>query len=139
MSKYTKYQKPKVIEKKRIHPIWRGIGCILALILPVISYFLSIELINYGLVNDWPIPKELLGYVHIPGQIWVVNLPMNIIRPITGYPNLLAVILFTFVILILLTGLISLIYSLLYRVIGPPQLTPVDAPPIKTRKVRKSR
>ena len=139
MSKYTKYQKPKITKEKIIHPICRGIGCILALILPVISYFLSIELINYGLANDWPIPNEILGYVHLPGQVWTINLPMNIIRPINSYPNLLAVILFTFVILILLTGLISWIYSLLYRVIGPPQLSPIDAAPIKTRKVRKSR
>ncbi|MFC2064349.1 hypothetical protein ACFLXB_04555 [Chloroflexota bacterium] len=135
----SKYQKPKEIEEKKIHPIWRGIGCILALILPVISYFLSIELVNYGLANEWPIPRELLGYVHIPRQILGINLPGNIIGPITSYQNLLAVIVFTIVILILLTGLISWIYSLLYRVIGPPKLTPIDAPPIKTRKVRKSR
>ena len=139
MSKYTKYQKPTIIKENKIHPIWRGIGCILALILPVVSYFLSIEFVNYGLANNWPIPKELLGYVHNPGQIWVINLPTNIIKPITSYPNLLAVILLTFVILILLTGLISWFYSLLYRVIGPPHLSPLDAPPIKTRNVRKSR
>ncbi|MFC2028458.1 hypothetical protein ACFLTX_00865 [Chloroflexota bacterium] len=139
MSKYTKYQKVKEHREKRIHPIWRGIGCILALILPVISYFLAVELINYGLANQWPIPIELLGSVNIPAQVWVINLPANIIRPINNFPNLFAVILFTLVILILLTGLISLIYAFLYRVIGPPQLTSIDAPPIKTKKVRKSR
>ncbi|MFN2216592.1 MAG: hypothetical protein ACK2TS_06575 [Anaerolineales bacterium] len=139
MSKYSKYQKPEEFQERKIHPIWRGIGCILALVLPVISYFLAVELVDFGLANEWPIPRELLGNVHIPGQVWVVNLPSNIISPINRFPNLLAVILFTFVILILLTGLISWIYSLLYRVIGPPQLSPIDAAPIKTKKVRKSR
>ena len=139
MSKYTKYQKPRKMKEKRIHPIWRGIGCILALFLPVISYFLSIELINFGLANEWPIPREILGYVHIPRQVWIVNLPSSVINPINRFPNLVAVVLFTFVILILLTGLISWIYSLLYRFIGPPQLSPIDAAPIKTKNVRKSR
>ena len=81
----SKYKKPKAIEEKKIHPIWRGIGCILALILPVLSYFLSIELVNYGLANEWPIPRELLGYIHIPTQIWGINLPSINIRPITSY------------------------------------------------------
>jgi hypothetical protein len=139
MSKYTKYQKPKEIEEKKVHPIWRGIGCILAILLPVVSYFLSIELVNFGLANQWPFPGELMGYVHIPRQVWVVNLPSSIIGPINSFPNLLAVILFTFVILLLLSGLISWIYSLLYRVIGPPKLSPLDAAPIKTKNVRKSR
>lgn len=135
----SKYQRPQEFKNRIIHPIWRGIGCVMGLILPIISYFLAVEFVKYGISNRWPIPSDLLGYLHIPEQIWVIKLPLNFLRPITSYPNILAVAVFSIVILILLSGLISWIYSLLYRAVGPPPLTPVDAPPVKGRKVRKSR
>ena len=138
MGKYTKYYQPKK-NWEGIHPIWRGIGCIMMIILPVISYFSSIELIKAGIKNAWPIPASLLGFIQFPDWVWKVPLLSGILRPFANFQNFYAVLLFTLVILLILSGLFSLFYSILYRFIGPPRLTPLDAPAIKGKKIRKSR
>ena len=138
MSKFSKYQKPPKEIKTISHPIWRGIGCLMAIILPVLSYFGAIEFINAGLANGWPIPVGLLGFVEFPIWVWNVPILANLLRPIATFPNFYAVLVFTIVFLILISGILSFFYSLLYRIVGPPALSPLDAPPVKG-KVRKSR
>jgi hypothetical protein len=138
MGKYSKYAPPPK-ESEGMHPIWRGIGCLMIIILPALSYTGAIELLNYGLSKYWPIPAGILGFIRFPDWVWKVPLLAGIARPIATYQNLYAVLIFTLVILVFLSGIFSLFYSILYRVIGPPRLTPMDAPPIKNRKVKKSR
>jgi hypothetical protein len=139
MSKYSKYQKPPKEIKPALHPIWRGIGCLMAIILPVLSYFGAIEYINTGLTKGWPIPTGLLGFVKFPVWIWKVPILGNILQPIATFRNFYAILFFTIVFLIVLSGILSFFYSVLYRIVGPPVLSPIDAPPIKNRKVKKSR
>jgi hypothetical protein len=139
MSKYSKYQKPPKDTKPIMHPIWRGIGCLMAIILPALSYLGAIEFVNIGLTKGWPIPTGLLGFVEFPVWVWKVPILTILLYPIATFRNFYAIMVFTIVILILLSGILSFFYSVLYRIVGPPVLTPVDAPPIKNRKVRKSR
>jgi quinol-cytochrome oxidoreductase complex cytochrome b subunit len=139
MGKYSKYQKQPKELKPAMHPIWKGIGCLMAIFLPALSYIGALELVKTGLNNGWPIPANLLGFVQFPEWVWKVSLLAGLLRPITSFRNFYVVIIFTLVILILLSGILSLFYSILYRFIGPPRLSPLDAPPIKGRKVRKSR
>jgi hypothetical protein len=48
--------------KKEPHPIWQGIGCLIIIILPVISYVLADLTIKMGLKAHWSfLPYELLG------------------------------------------------------------------------------
>jgi hypothetical protein len=139
MTKYSKYQKPLKPRHAVMHPIWRGIGCLMAIILPAISYISAVELVNIGITKGWPIPRDLLGFIQFPEWVWKISLLSNLLHPIATFRNIYAIFVFTFVVLILLSGIFSLFYSILYRFIGPPRLTPVDAPPVKGRQVRKSR
>lgn len=139
MTKYSKYQKPPKNIKPVTHPIWRGIGCLMAIILPVLSYFGAIEYIKSGITRGWPKPASLLGFVKFPEWVWKVPILENILQPIANFRDFYAILFFTLVFLILLSGILSFFYSILYRIVGPPVLSPVDAPPIKNRKVKKSR
>lgn len=139
MGKYSKYSKQPTNLKPATHPLWRGIGCVMAIILPIFSYLGAIEFVNTGVPNGWPIPRGLLGFVKFPDWVWKVPVLNNILHPIATYRNFYAILVFTIVFVILLSGILSVFYTIMYRIVGPPTLTPVDAPPIKNRKVRKSR
>lgn len=121
MGKFSKYS-TTVQPKERpwkIHPVWRGIGCLFIILIPIVSYAGSVLLINANLKNRWvPIPREFIGP---PGyELLYSQLGVTILLSIFGY--------MVFVIF----------YSMIYRVVGPPQRGPLDAPPIR-RKTVKSR
>jgi hypothetical protein len=139
MTNYSRFKRPPKPYTNGIHPIWRGIGCLLILIMPVLAYKSAIELVNFGLSNYWPIPQYLLGFIEFPVWIWKIRFLSTLAQPIANFRNLGAILVSTLVILVFLSGVFSLLYAIMYRFIGPPRLTPLDAPPIKGRKVKKSR
>jgi len=63
MPKYGRYQ-PEIEERKEknsLHPVWRGIGCVLLIVIPAISVVLSNFLINQRQSFSWVIvPVELI-------------------------------------------------------------------------------
>ena len=120
MNKYSQYD-GRLRTKARtytIHPIWRGIGCILMLLIPVLSFAGAIALVQQNLKKQWFfIPFELSQPVFIPGY---------------GSVNyLFAYILIAVLLMLLGFGLMIVVYSLAYKFIGPPQYTPLDSPPIR--------
>ena len=63
MPKYDRYhpEMEKKKEKNVIHPVWRGIGCVLIVIIPVLSGFAANFLINNRESFPWVIiPNELI-------------------------------------------------------------------------------
>jgi len=117
-SKYSTVAKPKERPWK-IHPIWQGIGCLMVVLIPIISYAGSVLLVEANLKNRWlPIPQEFIGP---SGQeLLYIHIGITVLLAMFGY--------MFFVIL----------YSFVYRYIGPPQRGPLDAPPVR-RKVVKTR
>jgi len=132
MTKYTKYERHFPTRPWTIHPVWRGIGCALMIIIPIISFILAHEIVN-GTLQFFPIPQMLLGYIHFPDFVWNTPVLSSLLRPIATYPNPLAVLVIGFTLLVILSVLISLIYAIIYRFIGPPRYSPIDAPPPKKR------
>jgi hypothetical protein len=131
MSKYTKYQ-PKFTERKeQQHPIWRGIGCLMIVIIPLMSYAGAVILVNYGLAHGWPFPPELIGYVQFPDWVWNAPILPSLAAPIASFLNLFAVLITFFLIAVLLSGIFSTLYAFLYRIAGPSKFSAVDAPPSK--------
>ncbi len=62
MSKNRQYQieEPKEKEEK-VHPIWRGIGCVSIVFIPLISYAASVQLLTNKDNFPWLIiPQELI-------------------------------------------------------------------------------
>jgi len=124
MGKFSQYE-TAVRQKERpwrVHPIWRGIGCLLFLLVPVMSYAGAKLLFAANYRNGWlPTPGELL--------VSPLGLPIN-------YMELILLILLIFIGF----GILITIYSAVYRFIGPPKYGPTDAEPIRSRKgVRRSK
>ncbi len=120
MGKFSKYE--TTAQKKeapwKIHPIWRGIGCLMMLVIPAMAYAGAKLLVA---ANRWvPVPSDLLA------------------RPL-GLPVSLAEIIVWILLLFIGFGIFVVFYSLIYRVMGPKKRT-VDAQPIRARKgTRKSK
>jgi hypothetical protein len=118
MPKYTKYgmindDKP---EKPKVHPIWRGIGCILLVVNPVISYVAA----DYFITN-----KETYTWVIIPEKLIVNSLPD---------PLLLVKIFYTAIIVAVLYSLLTIITFLLNSFFGKSKYGPYDIPLDKVQR-----
>lgn len=129
MSKYVKYRiKPK--PPKVLNPIWRGIGCILLVVVPLIAFGLMLLLVP-SLKATGKVPYQLIGYVHFPDWAYKVIIISSIARFIGGLNDLWLSIITFFVIVLILTTVASLLYSWIYSLVGPARYTALDAPPSK--------
>ena len=137
MGKYRSSAKP--IQKPLDtgpHVIWRGLGCLMMVIIPVISYAAAYEIVNYGLTNGWIIPYQFLGTPQLPELIRKSNALWALFRPITSIQNFYAYVAFGTLIMVLISGTISVIYAVVYRILGPSRWGPLAMPPpkFKTKK-----
>lgn len=131
----------KVVKERSGQPhfLWRGIGCVMMLVIPVMSAAIAYEVINYGLNNNWPIPFQLLGTPRYPDLFYRSSGMMIILSPITAIRHFYAYAVGTLIFMILIGGVMSLIYAYVYRMVGPAQYGPLDAPPpnIKIKRYKR--
>lgn len=141
MGKYqsSARRKPTKERNKEVHVAWRGIGCLMMLIIPVISIALGYETVNYGLANDWVIPFQLLGFPRYPEWFYASSGLMLLLSPFTAIKHFYAYATFSILYMILLSGVMSVIYAYIYRMIAPPRYGPLDvAPPnVKLKKYKR--
>jgi hypothetical protein len=142
MGRYEKYEIRKRVVKKASepHPVWRGIGCLIIILLPIISYALADATIQIGINAHWSfLPYELIGAPRFPDFVWKYWQLAALAGPITKIDNLYANLMLTGIYAIVLGGLTSLGYSIVYRYIGPPRYGPQDVPPpkIKTKPYKR--
>ncbi len=103
--------------KKEIHPVWRGVGFVLIITIPVISIFAAIALVNANKVQHWiKVPRELL---------------VNFSDPYIAVKAIVA-----FIIGFLLFMIMTLITFIANRFWGPPRYGPFDVP-VESFKPRK--
>ncbi|PKO01980.1 MAG: hypothetical protein CVU43_10370 [Chloroflexi bacterium HGW-Chloroflexi-5] len=70
-NQYSSYSKP-IKEKPKIHPVWRGIGCLMIIVIPVFSYFTANFLINTRYAFSWVlIPQDLIFTQLKDPLLWV--------------------------------------------------------------------
>lgn len=84
----------------RVHPIWRGIGCLLLVIVPIIALGITDWLLT---LFEEPLPSQLTQTLVIPGLGSFEN----------AYGRILLTIFFSFVLFLLFSIVGSLFYSLL--------------------------
>ncbi len=134
------YEFRKPPKKDGVPSGWRGIGCILILLLPVLSYGIALFLLEnvpavgrfFSDATPWlwgtvPIPPLLLKLTSLNG-LWSWLSHQN---------NLMLELFLAVIILIFLSGFISMIYAFMYRAVAPSKYGPTDAPPPKRRGKRK--
>jgi uncharacterized membrane protein len=109
------------------------------LIVPVLSLALSAFLVEAAIQNNIPIPRELLGFPNMPLLLFRVPGLVGLLYWIEGRENLYAILIGTFVLVLLLGGILALFYAIVYRLVGPPRYTPLDAPPVNIRVRRYKR
>ena len=117
MTKYSQY-KMETQEKKKlvVHPVWRGIGCVLVILIPIIAYFASSELIDRRGNIPWLIiPKEII---------------MNEFRD----PYLFVKLIYGAIITLLIFMILTIITFILNSIFGPSRFGPFDVPPEKAKK-----
>lgn len=139
MGKYSSVKKKEIIRDRAPHPIWRGIGCIMFILIPILSIAVGVETINYGIENKWRLPYQLLGYPVLPDFLRFSDLIWSATAPIRGIEHFYAYALASIIIMLVLGGIISVIYSFVYQLMGPARYGPTDVPPLKIKGMKKSR
>ncbi|HTX91473.1 MAG TPA: hypothetical protein VMC09_09665 [Anaerolineales bacterium] len=129
MGKYNKYQQ-KSKERPGMNPIWRGIGCLLIVIVPLLSYGLT-ALIIPPLLASGIVPYQILGRVQFPQWAYRTIVIRDFANFVSSLDNLWLWVIGIFVILVLLTGIFSILYSAIFQIIGPPRYTSQDAVPTR--------
>ena len=138
MGKYTTHSRQAPKRRRHgVHPLMRGIGCIMMIVVPILAYGIALFLLDYGIGHGWPIPPSWLQ----PIKIHPLLLSLRGLTPLWNFllvqDNLIAMIVFTIAIIVVIGGLMSIIYGYIYSLFGPPQYGPQDAPPIRGVKVKR--
>lgn len=139
MGKYSSVKKKEVIRDRSPHAIWRGIGCMMFILIPILSIAIGVELVNYGVANKWRIPYQLMGYPAMPDFFRLSNAIWAATAPIRGIENFYAYAVAALVITLILGAIISIAYSFVFQIMGPPRYGPTDVPPVKIKGMKKSR
>ena len=124
MTKYMKYRYQQVRERRwKVHPIWRGIGLLFLIMVPIMSFAGAILLVRQNFKQEWiQVPAELLKFINTPqlvsispdlARIYYLDIGVTLALMALGF------------------GVISIVYSMLYSMFGPSRYGPVDSPPIR--------
>jgi hypothetical protein len=139
MGKYnSSAYRPPPIDRNRVHPVMRGIGCVMIVIIPIFSYALADFLIN-GPGSNWPLPAEWLGTPKIPAILFKLQGLAGFAGFLQGQTGLLGKLILATVFIIILGGLMSVIYGYAFSLAGPPRYGPTDVPPprVKTKRYKR--
>jgi hypothetical protein len=93
-----------------VHPVWRGIGCLIIVFIPLIMYLVASLLIE----NRSNLP-------------WLI-IPQDLVIPTFKDQFLLVKILFSALGSLVIAALIAFVTFLLNRILGPSKYGPVDIP-----------
>jgi hypothetical protein len=75
----------------------------------------------------------------IPKDLWSIVALRTILAPIQSQQNLYAIVALFVVYTLLEAAVISLVWAILYRLVGPPLYSDIDAPPppVKVRNYKR--
>jgi hypothetical protein len=141
MGKYsgsTTQQASSIRKTKEPHPIWRGIGCVMMIIVPAVSIIVGKGIVDLALKNRLRLPPELLGIPQLPAFLYkLAGLKPYLIK--ISIPNLYAYIVASIICIMLISSVVSLIYAVIYRMANPNRYGPMDEPPPRIKAKKHSR
>lgn len=120
-NKYSKYDNVSKISERpwQIHPIWRGLGCIMLVLIPIISFLGSYIMTTEGIITDLGIPY--------PPEFTRLLFSFNLMG--TAYDIDIMTLVITVLLIIIGFAALMILYSIMYSVLGPPRYGPLDARP----------
>lgn len=115
----TKYDPTYQTKSRRsiippVHPVWRGIGCFLLILLPIVSFAGAKLLVQANNRQRWvQIPTELKDSFFLPviGRLIFADLAVTVILIVIGF------------------ALLTAAYAVFYRILGISRYGPLDSPP----------
>ncbi|NJD60955.1 MAG: hypothetical protein C3F13_11500 [Anaerolineales bacterium] len=125
------YKKGHEEERYKIHPIWRGIGCILLILVPIMSWYIATLFLESN--KKVVLPYEFSQVISIP-RIHVAAVDKIIVQANQYFSNthfMFGQIFLTVIFSFIGFGIIALLYGIIYRMTGPPRYGPFDVPPNK--------
>jgi hypothetical protein len=100
-------------KRKRMNPVWRGVGCFMMIMLSLAGYLFSTWFLTENALNQWIyLPPEVIHPTFLPA--WV---------PPYAFASFVVALIF----LILSYGVVSLVYAVAF----PLQPGETDAPPLR--------
>ena len=104
MGRYQQYDRDVKKTSVSVHPIWRGIGFLLMGVISVMSYAGANLLVEANKTKGWVVvPEGIRG-----GVSWA--------------PDLYAELIVTFFLIMIGFGVITIVYSIIYKVTRPRDL-----------------
>jgi hypothetical protein len=104
MGRYQQYHRDIKDAEEGVHPIWRGIGFLLMGVITIMSYAGANLLVEANKTKAWiEVPYEIQG-----GLSWA--------------PDLYAELIVTFFLIMIGFGIMTIVYSLIYKVSRPQDL-----------------
>ena len=91
-------------------PVWRGIGCLLIIIVPVLAWILAYQAVEWAITSAWQLPYQLMGYAATPAILWKVPYLPVVLAFIERQPHLYMTLLVTFLFVVALSALLSAAY-----------------------------
>ena len=130
----------KEVERKASgpQPIWRGIGCMLIVLIPIVS-FAAADLSLPFFLNRGLVPQELLATPQAPDWMYYMPVLRQAFQFLFGRYAILATLLLTFIYILFIGGVLSVFYAYMYQLTAPSRYGPMDAPPprIKVKKYKR--
>jgi hypothetical protein len=123
------YRKQQEERPWKINPIWRGIGCFLILLIPIMAWFAADLFLHFGprIINSPELNKPLtIKYIQI-AEIDRVIADLN--QFIVSQHLVGGQFFYFFLFMIIGFGILAFVYAVLYHVAGPPRYGPFDVPP----------
>jgi hypothetical protein len=119
-------------------PIWRGIGCLLIVLVPIIS-FAAADLSLPFFRAQGMVPRELLTTPQPPEWLGILPVLESAYWFVFGKQGILAILVLTIIYTIFLGGILSVLYAFMYQMTTPSRYGPMDAPPprVKVKKYKR--
>jgi hypothetical protein len=128
------YRRDHAERRWKVNPVWRGIGCVLLLLIPIMSWYGTTIFLqsNKKIVLPWELTTVVsIPYTHVT-EIDKVIASINRYFDATGF--VFGQLFFTIILSFIGFGVLAFIYALLYKIAGPPRYGPFDVPPNSIRK-----
>jgi len=129
-----KYRKERQERPWVIHPVWRGIGCALILLIPIMAWYAAVLFFQTN--KTIPLSYTISKPITIPySQVQEIDRILAIFNQYTVSHNLIVgQFLLTVVFLFIGFGILSLIYAVFFKAAGPSRYGPFDIPPDVMKK-----
>jgi hypothetical protein len=94
----------------------------------LIAWVLALGTVQLALRNGWPLPYQLLGYAELPEWLWDITALWPVLGWLSRQPHLYMTIVLAILYTIAISGFLSVVYSIVFRIVGPPRYGPLDLP-----------